>query len=50
MGDGSLSLQEFQGKKGGEKAEKRFQKLDKNSDKSLTLDEFKSRKKKKKDA
>lgn len=49
-GDKMLSLEEYVGKRTGEKAEKakkRFAKLDKNGDGKLTLEEFKSRKKKK---
>ncbi len=46
--DGKVTLEEFVGKKDGEKADKAkaaFAKLDKNSDGSLTLEEFKDRKK-----
>lgn len=49
--DKSLSLEEFKGKKEGEKATKaetQFKRLDKDSDGKLTLDEFKAGAKKKK--
>ena len=49
--DGKLSLNEYVGKRTGEKkekAEKQFKRKDKDSDGSLTLDEFKPKKKKKK--
>jgi Ca2+-binding EF-hand superfamily protein len=45
-GNGSLSLEEYVGKKEGDavaKAEANFKKLDKDSDGSLTLEEFKER-------
>jgi Ca2+-binding EF-hand superfamily protein len=48
--DSKLSLEEFVGKKTGEKkekAEKAFKKRDKDGDGSLTLEEFKGKKKKK---
>lgn len=48
-GDGKISLQEFQGKRDGDKAaaaEKRFKALDKDNDGSLSLEEFKARGKK----
>lgn len=47
--DGKVSLEEFKGKRDGDKAaaaEKRFKMLDKDSDGSLTLDEFKAAAKK----
>ena len=49
--DGSVSEEEFVGKREGEKADKaktQFKKLDKNSDGKLSLDEFKARGGKKK--
>jgi len=49
-GDGKLSVEEFVGKRTGDKAEKAkklFAKLDKNSDNFVSLEEFKARKKKK---
>jgi hypothetical protein len=49
--DGKLSLEEFKGKRQGDKAtkaEERFKKLDKNSDNSLSLEEFKAGQRKKK--
>ena len=48
-GDKKISLEEFVGKKTGEKktkAEKRFKKRDKNNDNFLSLEEFKGKKKK----
>jgi hypothetical protein len=48
-GDGKLTIEEFVGKREGEKADKAketFAKLDKDSDGKLTLEEFKNRKKK----
>ncbi len=48
-GDGKLSIDEFVGKRTGEKADKAktlFPKLDKNSDGSIDLEEFKARGKK----
>ena len=47
--DGKLSLDEFVGKRTADKkskAEKRFKKLDKNGDNSLSLEEFKAGQKK----
>jgi hypothetical protein len=47
--DKKLSLDEFKGKRTGDKAtkaEEQFKKMDKDSDGSLTLDEFKARGKK----
>jgi hypothetical protein len=47
--DKKLSLEEFKGKRTGEKADKageQFKKLDKDSDGFLTLEEFKARGKK----
>lgn len=47
--DKKLSLDEFKGKRSGDKAakaEEQFKKLDKDSDGSLTLEEFKARGKK----
>ena len=47
--DAKLTVEEFVGKRTGDKAEtakKAFDRLDKNSDKSLSLEEFKARKKK----
>ena len=44
--DGKVSLEEFTGKREGDKAEqakKQFARLDKNSDGSLSLEEFKAR-------
>lgn len=52
-GNGSISVEEYVGKKTGEKADKaktRFGKLDKDQNGSLSLEEFKSGMKKKKDA
>ena len=54
-GNGKLTLEEFKGKRTGEKAEaaeKRFKRLDKDGDGSVTLEEFKAafKKKKKKDS
>jgi Ca2+-binding EF-hand superfamily protein len=49
--DGKLTLEEFKGKRQGDKAtkaEERFKKLDKNDDKSLNLEEFKAGQRKKK--
>ena len=49
--DGKLTLEEFKGKRMGDKAtkaEERFKKLDKNDDKSLNLEEFKAGQRKKK--
>ncbi len=51
-GNGKLSLEEFVGKRTGEKkerAEKVFKRKDKDGDGSLTFEEFKPKKKKKKD-
>jgi Ca2+-binding EF-hand superfamily protein len=48
-GDKKLSLEEFKGKRTGDKAtkaEEQFKKMDKDSDGSLTLEEFKARGKK----
>jgi Ca2+-binding EF-hand superfamily protein len=45
-GDGKLSLEEFKGKRQGEKAtkaEETFKKKDKDSDGFLTLDEYKAK-------
>ena len=47
--DKKLSLEEYKGKRTGDKAakaEEQFKKLDKDSDGSLTLEEFKARAKK----
>ena len=49
--DGKLSLEEFLGKRTGDKkemAEKQFARRDKDGDKFLTLEEFKAKPKKKK--
>jgi Ca2+-binding EF-hand superfamily protein len=48
-GDGKLTVEEFVGKRTGEKADKAkatFARLDKDSDGKVTLEEFKDRKKK----
>jgi Ca2+-binding EF-hand superfamily protein len=48
-GDKKLSLEEFKGKRTGDKAtkaEEQFKKMDKDSDGALTLEEFKARGKK----
>lgn len=47
-GDSALDLTEFEGKKGGEKAQARFKKFDKNGDGKVTLAEFTDRGPKKK--
>jgi len=47
-GNGSVSLEEFRGKRDAAKAEAQFKRLDKDGNGSISLEEFKNRGKKKK--
>lgn len=46
-GNGSLTAEEFRGKRDATKADAQFKRLDKNGDGKLSLEEFKNRGKKK---